>query len=75
MQGDCERVKGHAVQPEELSAGHSSRYVRIGSGNGLSPNRRQAIIWTDVDLFADACALSGIYELIKIIGLHNDFMR
>ena len=26
------------------------QYVSIGSGNGLAPNRRQAIIWTNADL-------------------------
>ena len=27
----------------------SEQYVNIGSDNGLSPNRWQAIIWTNVD--------------------------
>ena len=32
------------------SLGLSRQYVIIGSDNGLAPNRRQAIIWTNDDL-------------------------
>ena len=29
-----------------LSQGSNQQYLNIGSGNGLAPSRRQAIIWT-----------------------------
>ena len=30
---------------EVCSLGHNSQYVRIGSSNGLAPNRHQAVTW------------------------------
>ena len=30
----------------------SMKWVNLGSGNGLSPNRRQAITWTNADLLS-----------------------
>ena len=35
---------------EVLSQGSNWQYLSIGSVNGLAPNRRQAIIWTNADL-------------------------
>ena len=35
---------------EFCSLGSNLHYVSIGSGNGLAPKRRQAIIWTKADL-------------------------
>ena len=32
------------------SLGLSRQYVILGSDNGLAPNRRQAVIWTNDDL-------------------------
>ena len=34
---------------EVCSQGSSWHYYSIGSGNGLAPNRQQAITWTNVD--------------------------
>ena len=34
---------------EVCSYGSNWQQVSIGSGNGLAPNRRQAIIWTNAD--------------------------
>ena len=34
---------------EVCSQGSNWQYVRIGSVNGLAPNRRQAITWTNDD--------------------------
>ena len=34
---------------EDCSKG---QLVSTGSGNGLAPNRRQAISWTDIDQYA-----------------------
>ena len=35
---------------EMCSLGSDSQHARIGSDNGLAPNRRQAIIWTNYGL-------------------------
>ena len=34
---------------EVYSKGSSWKYINIGSDNGLVPNRRQAIIWTNAN--------------------------
>ena len=38
---------------EICSLGSNWQYTIIGSGNGLSPNRQQAIIWTNGGQFTD----------------------
>ena len=47
----------------------------IGSGNGLAPNRRQAIIWTNGDQFTDAfvriqASILYMYKMLR----HNTIM-
>ena len=42
----------------------ASNYVNIGSGNGLSPVRRQTIIWTN----------AGLLE-IELIGLSDIWIK
>ena len=47
----------------------------IGSGNGLAPNRRQAIIWTNGDHFTDAyvriqASILYMYKMLR----HNTIM-
>ena len=39
---------------EVCSWGFNEQYANIGSDNGLAPTRRQAIIWTNDGLVADA---------------------
>ena len=45
--------------------GSNWQYGSIGSDNGLAPNRRQAIIWTDVGmLYGRIYASPGLNELM-----------
>ena len=46
---------------EVCSQGVNRQKVSVGSGNGLAPNRRQAIIWTNADpgLWRKYAALGG----------------
>ena len=47
------------------------QYISTGSGNGLVPNRRQAIIWTNADpIHWHIYAALGGDELKKIIAAH-----
>ena len=39
---------------EVCSLGSKQQFPSIGSDNNLAPGRRQAIIWTNDDLFTDA---------------------
>ena len=41
------------------------QYSSMGSDNGLAPSRRQAIIWTNDDLFTDACIYIYIYIYMR----------
>ena len=57
------------------------QYASIGSGDGFSPNRRQAITWTNADpvhwrIYAEGDELKSVFEyvfeLLLIFGkLHN----
>ena len=38
------------ISPKSVAKGPIDRKVSIGSGNGLAPNKRQAITWTNADL-------------------------
>ena len=40
----------------------SMNWVIIGSGNGLSPDRRQAITWTNADLFIVSWTPGNIFQ-------------
>ena len=42
---------------------HSLCLMNIGSGNGLSPVRRQAITWTNVDLLLVGTIGTNINEI------------
>ena len=44
--------------------GLNQQYSSIGSGNGLVPTRRQAIVWTNDGKFADAYMSLGLNELM-----------
>ena len=46
---------------EVCSSGSNWQQVSIGSGNGLVPNRRQAIIWTDADPIFICCRWNGLF--------------
>ena len=56
---------------EICSLGSNSKYGSIGPDNGLAPNRRQAIIWTNDDLgYWRIYASLGLNELKIIILTH-----
>ena len=38
------------IENNDIYMHASLNQVRVGSDNGLAPNRRQAIIWTNADL-------------------------
>ena len=58
---------------EVYSLGSNLQYGSIGSDNGLAPNRRQAIIWTNVGmLYRRIYASLGLNELSWV---SNAYMR
>ena len=59
----------HSNFMETCSQVSNWQYISIGSGNGLAPNRRQAIIWTDVGLsYWRVYASPGLNEYIQSIS-------
>ena len=47
----------------------NSKLVIIGSGNGLAPNRRQAIIWTNADLsMIGPSENKSIFPLVLVVS-------
>ena len=51
--------------------GPIDKQVNIGSGNGLAPDRRQAIIWTNVDqVHWRTYAALGVYGLTITDFIH-----
>ena len=57
------------------SLGSNWQYIIIGSDNGLVPNRRQAIIWTNAGVVnCRIYASLGLNELIWVITLMGDYL-
>ena len=56
----------HWYFTEIYSQGSNWQYISIGWDNGLAPNRRQAIIWTNGGMYASL----GISKLSHTVSIH-----